>query len=107
MIEWDASQHPDCYNLWLRGILSDGGEGCRKMCEMSGEELIPGMLVGAEKDILSTSELHQVRRHARTHARTREPRDKTKADPPGSSSSRDATETQSTSSDGMTPASML
>lgn len=40
--------------------MSDGGEGCRKMCELSGEPLIKGMIVGTEKNILTTSQLHEV-----------------------------------------------
>ena len=40
--------------------MSDGGEGCRKMCELSGEPLIKGMIVGTEKHILTTSQLHDV-----------------------------------------------
>lgn len=60
VFEWDVSKHPYSYDLWLRGILSDGGEGARKMCAQSGEPLIKGMLVGTEKDILTTSELHQL-----------------------------------------------
>lgn len=40
--------------------MSDGGMGCRKMCELSGEPLIKGMIVGTDKHILTTSELHEV-----------------------------------------------
>lgn len=60
MFEWDASSHGYAYQLWEKAILSDGGEGCRKKIEMTGEPLIEGMLVGTEKDILTTSETHQV-----------------------------------------------
>lgn len=58
--EWDASSHGHAYALWEKAILSDGGEGCRKRTEMTGEPLIEGMLVGAQKNILTTSETHQV-----------------------------------------------
>jgi amidase len=60
VFEWDASSHGYAYQLWEKAILSDGGEGCRRKIEMTGEPLIEGMLVGSEKDILTTSETHQV-----------------------------------------------
>jgi amidase len=60
VFEWDASSHEYAYELWEKAILSDGGEGCRKKIEMTGEPLVEGMLVGTEKDILTTSETHQV-----------------------------------------------
>ncbi|KAJ5711670.1 hypothetical protein N7488_005826 [Penicillium malachiteum] len=58
--EWDPSSHKYAYELWEKAILSDGGEGCRKKTDMTGEPLIEGMLVGKEKDILTTSETHQL-----------------------------------------------
>ncbi|KAJ5929959.1 hypothetical protein N7466_005452 [Penicillium verhagenii] len=60
VFEWDASSHGLAYELWEKAILSDGGEGCRKMTEMTGEPLIEGMLVGKEHNILTTSELHML-----------------------------------------------
>ncbi|KAL1981829.1 hypothetical protein VTN96DRAFT_2125 [Rasamsonia emersonii] len=60
VIEWDATSHNYAYKLWEKAILSDGGENCRKLCSLSGEPLIEGMLVGTEKDLLTTSELHQL-----------------------------------------------
>ncbi|OQD76933.1 hypothetical protein PENDEC_c003G02780 [Penicillium decumbens] len=60
VFEWDASSHQYAYQLWEKAILSDGGEGARKKIEMTGEPLIEGMLVGTEKDILTTSETHQL-----------------------------------------------
>ncbi|KIW72563.1 hypothetical protein PV04_00745 [Phialophora macrospora] len=60
VFEWDASSHGYCYQLWEKAILSDGGEACRKLCEMSGEPLVQGMLVGTEKDLMTPSELHQL-----------------------------------------------
>ena len=41
-------------------ILADGGEGCRKLCELSGEPLIEGMLVGKPENLLTTAQAHQV-----------------------------------------------
>lgn len=60
VFEWDGSSHGYAYELWEKAILSDGGEGCRRKIEMTGEPLIEGMLVGTEKDVLTTSETHQV-----------------------------------------------
>lgn len=60
VFEWDASSHGYAYSLWLKAVCSDGGEGCRKKTELSGEPLIPGMLVGTEADLLTTSQTHQV-----------------------------------------------
>lgn len=59
VFEWDASSHGTCYNMWERGILSDGGQGAHKTSKLSGESLIEGMLVGTKKDLMNTSELHQ------------------------------------------------
>lgn len=60
VFEWDGSSHGYAYELWEKAVLSDGGEGCRRKIEMTGEPLIEGMLVGTEKDVLTTSETHQV-----------------------------------------------
>ena len=61
--------------MWERGILSDGGEGARRTSQLSGEALVEGMLVGTEKNLMNTSELHQVclpicfrQRHSLMHA---------------------------------------
>lgn len=61
VFEWDASSHSYAYSLWAKAIFSDGGEGCRKKIEMTGEPLVEGMLVGTPEHILTTSETHQVR----------------------------------------------
>lgn len=60
VVEWDATSHSYAYELWEKAILSDGGEGCRKKIEMTGEPLVEGMLVGTPEHILTTSETHQV-----------------------------------------------
>lgn len=74
VFEWDARSHGFCYDMWERGILSDGGEGARRTSQLSGEALVEGMLVGTEKNLMNTSELHQVylpicfrRRYPLTH----------------------------------------
>lgn len=61
MFEWDASSHSYAYELWAKAIFSDGGEGCRRQIEKTGEPLIEGMLVGKPEDTLTTSQTHQVR----------------------------------------------
>ncbi|CRG86329.1 hypothetical protein PISL3812_03334 [Talaromyces islandicus] len=60
VFEWDASTHAHAYKLWETAILADGGEGCRKLCELSGEPLIEGMLVGKPENLLTTAETHQL-----------------------------------------------
>ncbi|KAJ5334883.1 Amidase [Penicillium brevicompactum] len=60
VFEWDASSHTQGYDLWAKAIFSDGGEGCRKKTEMTGEPLIEGMLVGRPEHTLTTSETHQL-----------------------------------------------
>ncbi|QGA12542.1 hypothetical protein EYB26_000186 [Talaromyces marneffei] len=60
VFEWDASSHAHAYQLWEKAILSDGGAACRRLCELSGEPLIEGMLVGKPHNILTTSQTHQL-----------------------------------------------
>jgi amidase len=60
VVYWDASTHAHAYDLWEKAILSDGGDMCQKLCHMSGEPLIEGMLVGKPENLLSTTQLHQV-----------------------------------------------
>lgn len=62
VFEWDASSHSHGYDLWAKAIFSDGGEGCRKKIELTGEPLVEGMLVGKPENTLTTSETHQVRK---------------------------------------------
>ena len=60
VVEWDASTHSYAHDLWRKAILSDGGLGFRKLCGMTGEPLIEGMVVGTDEDIMTTEELHEV-----------------------------------------------
>lgn len=48
------------YERWTKAILSDGGRVARYHCQLSGEPLIPGMIVGTSEDLLSTSEMEKV-----------------------------------------------
>jgi amidase len=40
--------------------MSDGGMGCKRLCDMSGEPLVEGMLVGTSADLLDTAQTHQL-----------------------------------------------
>ncbi|KAK2751826.1 hypothetical protein FQN55_009269 [Onygenales sp. PD_40] len=60
VIEWDTSLHDEGIRLWLKAVMADGGEDCRKMCELVDEPLIPGMLVGTDKDKLSISQRQEL-----------------------------------------------
>ncbi|KAJ5371846.1 hypothetical protein N7517_003852 [Penicillium concentricum] len=59
VIEWDASLHTAATNLWTKGILADGGQHCRSLCQIVDEPLIEGMVVGKETDLLSHEEREQ------------------------------------------------
>ncbi|CAI7577600.1 unnamed protein product [Penicillium glandicola] len=60
VFEWDASPHSYGYDLWAKAIFADGGEGCRRQTEKTGEPLVEGMLVGKPEDTLTTSQTHQL-----------------------------------------------
>ncbi|KAJ9151117.1 Amidase [Pleurostoma richardsiae] len=60
VVEWDATSHAHGYELFEKAILSDGGAACRRLCEMSGEPLIEGMLVGTSANLLTTDETHEL-----------------------------------------------
>ncbi|KAJ5367489.1 hypothetical protein N7541_001430 [Penicillium brevicompactum] len=59
VIEWDTSLHLATTNLWTKGILADGGQHCRALCDLIDEPLIEGMIVGTPKDLLSVDEREQ------------------------------------------------
>jgi amidase len=59
VVEWDASTHSHAYDLWEKAILADGGQGCQRLCDLSGEPLIEGMLVGKPENLLTTAQTHQ------------------------------------------------
>lgn len=62
VVEWDASSHAHAWDLFSKCIVSDGGATAQRYCEMSGEPLIEGMMVGTPKDLLTTAQTHQVGR---------------------------------------------
>ncbi|KAJ6128077.1 hypothetical protein N7471_009294 [Penicillium samsonianum] len=59
VIEWDTSLHIAITNLWTKGVLADGGQHCRALCQIVNEPLIEGMIVGKESDLLSHEEREQ------------------------------------------------
>ncbi|KAI8721544.1 Amidase [Fusarium sp. LHS14.1] len=60
VLEWDSSSHAQAWDLFSKAILSDGGATAKRYCELSGEPLIEGMLVGTSADLLTTEESHQL-----------------------------------------------
>lgn len=56
VFEWDISSHKEAQRLWLKSVLADGGQKCKKLCEQSNEPLVEGMLVGTDADRLSVDE---------------------------------------------------
>ncbi|ODM19747.1 hypothetical protein SI65_04733 [Aspergillus cristatus] len=56
VIEWDTSLHIQATNLWTKGVLADGGQHCKRFCDLVGEPLIEGMLVGTPNEQLSNPE---------------------------------------------------
>lgn len=69
VFEWDTSDHKYGWDLWLRGVLADGGRRCQLQCEKENEPLIEGMLVGTKKDELNVVEGEAVSFHY--HARVK------------------------------------
>ncbi|KAJ5555744.1 hypothetical protein N7461_004214 [Penicillium sp. DV-2018c] len=59
VIDWDTSLHVATTNLWTKGVLADGGNHCRNLCQLVDEPLIEGMIVGKEGDFLSFEEREQ------------------------------------------------
>lgn len=60
VFEWDVSSHIEGQRLWTKAILADGGRKCARLCEEGNEPLVPGMLVGQDKDRLSVDEANEV-----------------------------------------------
>ncbi|OJJ32066.1 hypothetical protein ASPWEDRAFT_175370 [Aspergillus wentii DTO 134E9] len=56
VVEWDATRHEPGTNLWTKAILADGGQHCKDLCNLVGEPLIEGMVVGTPDDQLSMPE---------------------------------------------------
>ncbi|KIV95233.1 hypothetical protein PV10_02910 [Exophiala mesophila] len=54
VVEWDASEHKAAYyDLWVPAVTADGGKRCQDLCDLIGEPLIEGMLVGTAETLLS------------------------------------------------------
>lgn len=56
VFEWETKDHQEGYDLWLKAVLADGGNGARGLCGLIGEPLIKGMLVGTEETFLQPAE---------------------------------------------------
>ncbi|PVH80440.1 amidase [Cadophora sp. DSE1049] len=59
VVEWDASDHGDAYQQWVKVTFGDGGESCRELSAASGEPLIEGVLIGTAEDKLSIDETRE------------------------------------------------
>ncbi|RJE23255.1 Amidase [Aspergillus sclerotialis] len=62
VVEWDTSLHIPGTNLWTKAILADGGYHCKQLCDLVGEPLVEGMVVGSDKDLLSIQEREELER---------------------------------------------
>lgn len=60
VIEWDTSLHVQGTKLWTKAVLADGGQHCKDLCDIIGEPLIEGMLVGTARDKLDLEQREQV-----------------------------------------------
>jgi amidase len=60
-MKWDTSSHERLMSNWTKATIADGGQGCKDYCDMSGEPLIEGLIVGSPSDKLSDSDMEQVR----------------------------------------------
>ena len=60
VVEWDTSSHAAGYALWLECVLADGGADARSLCELAGEPLVEGMLVGLPEHEKTVMERRQV-----------------------------------------------
>ncbi|KAJ6031942.1 hypothetical protein N7540_002674 [Penicillium herquei] len=60
VVEWDSSTHAAAYKKWVTATFADGGADCRKLCQLSGEPLIEGVLIGTEEDALTIAELKEL-----------------------------------------------
>ncbi|RAL03587.1 amidase signature enzyme [Aspergillus ibericus CBS 121593] len=70
VFEWDTTLHSTGTNLWTKAILADGGQHCRHLCDIVGEPLIEGMIVGTEKDELSLPEREELEQTIQTYQST-------------------------------------
>ena len=60
VVEWDTSSHAAGYALWLECVLADGGEDARSLCDLAGEPLVEGMLVGLPEHTKTTKERREL-----------------------------------------------
>ncbi|KAL9073411.1 MAG: hypothetical protein Q9157_004770 [Trypethelium eluteriae] len=53
VVEWDPKPHIEGVHLWETAVKADGGRKCRNYCDLIGEPLIEGMVVGTPQDELT------------------------------------------------------
>lgn len=69
VVEWDSSDHAEGYDLWLRGVLADGGSDCRALCALAGEPLVEGMLVGQPEQEMTVLQRREIDDHKTDYQR--------------------------------------
>ncbi|PYI18845.1 amidase signature enzyme [Aspergillus violaceofuscus CBS 115571] len=71
VIPWPATAlHKEGTALWTKAILADGGQHCRYLCDIVGEPLIEGMVVGTSEDELSVEEREKLEETKYTYQET-------------------------------------
>ncbi|RAL09809.1 putative acetamidase [Aspergillus homomorphus CBS 101889] len=70
VIEWPTTLHEQGTKLWTKAILADGGQHCRYLCDIVGEPLIEGMVVGTPDDELSVEEREKLEETKSTYQET-------------------------------------
>ncbi|RAH66243.1 putative acetamidase [Aspergillus aculeatinus CBS 121060] len=71
VIPWPATAlHKEGTALWTKAILADGGQHCRYLCDIVGEPLIEGMVVGTAEDELSVEEREKLEETKYTYQET-------------------------------------
>jgi amidase len=56
VFEWETSSHAKGHDMWSKGMLSDGGDRFQELCDLVGEPLIQGMIVGTPAGRLTHKE---------------------------------------------------
>lgn len=60
VVQWDPKSLIDATAIWNKAVKADGGSKCRSFCEIIGEPLIEGMVVGKSEDELTTAQRQAV-----------------------------------------------
>ncbi|PYH41191.1 putative acetamidase [Aspergillus saccharolyticus JOP 1030-1] len=70
VIPYPTTLHEEGTALWTKAILADGGQHCRYLCDIVGEPLIEGMVVGTPEDELSVEEREKLEETKWTYQET-------------------------------------